>query len=259
MRIATWNVNSLRTRIDRVEAFLDKHEIDVLALQEIKAKPDQIPTMGLEARGYEMAAVGYSQWNGVAILSRVGLEDVQVGFDSMPQFKEEDEARACSPPVAGSGSVRSTCRTAASPTTRTTPTAGLAGPSARGRAGVEGHPDRAGRDWNVCPFDEDCFDPKQFKNATHLTPAEREAYFAIESDFTDVVRPHAPGPEVYTYWDYYRQRFERNRGLRIDFILGSPAFAGRVKNAWIDTDARDPAQGEGAPSDHAPVVVDIAD
>ena len=114
-------------------------------------------------------------------------------------------------------------------------------------------------DWNVCPFDEDCFDPSQFVKATHLTPPEREAFFAIEADFRDVARPFTPGPGVYTYWDYYRQRFERNRGLRIDFVLGSLPFAERVTGAFVDTEERDPARGEGSPSDHAPVVVDLAD
>ena len=98
MRIATWNVNSIRTRIDRVHAFLDRHEIDVLAVQETKAKVEQIPTMELELRGYEMAAAGFSQWNGVALFSRVGLEDVQVGFEGMPGYGDPiaAEARAIS-------------------------------------------------------------------------------------------------------------------------------------------------------------------
>ena len=111
-------------------------------------------------------------------------------------------------------------------------------------------------DWNVCPTDEDVFDPAQFAKSTHVTPAERAAFQAFLDDgYVDVVRPHTPGPGVYTYWDYYRQRFERNRGLRIDFVLASPALAGRVTGAFIDRDER---AGTGA-SDHAPVVVDLAD
>ena len=94
MRIATWNVNSLRSRIDRVEAFLQRHDIDVLAVQETKAREEQIPLMGLQMLGYDIAAVGYDQWNGVAIISRVGIEDVTVGFDGMPAFKGKEEARA---------------------------------------------------------------------------------------------------------------------------------------------------------------------
>src|SRR6188768_2749350 len=100
VRIATWNVNSLRTRIDRVEALLDRHEIDVLAVQETKAREEQLPLMGLQARGYEIAAAGTNQWNGVAIISRVGLEDVEVGFPGQPGYAKvaadpaESESRA---------------------------------------------------------------------------------------------------------------------------------------------------------------------
>src|SRR6188768_3905156 len=94
VRIATWNVNSLRSRIDRVEALLQRHEIDVLALQETKAREDQLPLMGLQALGYDIAAVGHDQWNGVAIISRVGIEDVEVGFPGMPTWGEPAIAEA---------------------------------------------------------------------------------------------------------------------------------------------------------------------
>ena len=109
-------------------------------------------------------------------------------------------------------------------------------------------------DWNVAPRDEDVFDMAQFAKSTHVTPKERAAFQGFLDDgWVDVVRPHTPGPDVYTYWDYYRQRFERNRGLRIDFILGSPSLAGRVTHAFIDREER---AGQGA-SDHAPVIVDV--
>ena len=261
MRIATWNVNSIRTRIDRVESFLDRHDIDVLAVQETKAKVEQLPLMGLESRGYEVAAAGFSQWNGVALISRVGLEDVQVGFDTMPGYGEPmaQEARAIGA-VCGGLRIWS-----------------LYVPNGRkpddphyvykldwlSRLREQAQP-WLGEDtvlvgdWNVCPTDEDVFDPKQFRNSTHVTPAERTAFQAFLDDgYVDVVRPHAPGPDVYTYFDYYRQRFERNRGLRIDFILGSPTVAAKVTHAFIDLDERNPALGEGTPSDHAPVIADI--
>jgi exodeoxyribonuclease III len=109
-------------------------------------------------------------------------------------------------------------------------------------------------DWNIAPLDEDVFDMRQFAKSTHVTAPERAAFQAFLDDgYVDVVRPHAPGPEVFTYWDYYRQRFERNRGLRIDFVLGSASLAGRVTGALIDRDER---AGTGA-SDHAPVIVDL--
>jgi len=261
VRIATWNVNSLRSRIDRVEAFLERHDIDVLALQETKAREEQLPLMGLQAAGYEVAAAGYSQWNGVAIISRVGLEDVTVGFPEMPEYDGAAEARAIG---ALCGGVRiwslyvpngrkvddphyvykldwlAKLRAAAA-TWTDVPTA-LVG------------------DWNIAPRDEDVFDVAQFRTSTHVTPPERAAFQAfLDSGYAEVTREHTPGPEVYTYWDYYRQRFERNRGLRIDFALCSPPLASRVTGAFIDTNERDPAQGTGSPSDHAPVVVDLAD
>lgn len=261
MRIATWNVNSLRSRIDRVESFLERHDIDVLALQETKAREDQLPLMGLQARGYDVAAAGFSQWNGVAIISRVGLEDVTVGFPAMPAYDGAAEARAIG---ATTGGIRiwslyvpngrkvddphyhykldwlAKLRDAA--TTWTDQPTALVG------------------DWNIAPTDEDVYDIAAFAKETHVTPPERAAFQAfLDSGYAEVTRAHTPGPGVYTYWDYYRQRFERNRGLRIDFVLGNPAFAERVTGAFIDTDERDPAQGTGSPSDHAPVVVDLAD
>ncbi len=257
MRLATWNVNSLRKRIDRVEAFLDRHDIDVLAVQETKAREEQLPLMGLHSRGYEVAAAGTNQWNGVAIISRVGLSDVQVGFPDMPAFGDPEvaEARALG---ATCGGVRvwslyvpngrkvddphyvyklawlDRLRAAAA-TWVDTPTA-LVG------------------DWNIAPQDEDVFDMTAFAKSTHVTPPERAAFAGFLDDgYVDVVRPHTPGPDGYTYWDYYRQRFERNRGMRIDFVLGSPTLAARVSRGFVDRDER---AGEST-SDHAPVVVEL--
>ncbi|HYH34187.1 MAG TPA: exodeoxyribonuclease III [Nocardioides sp.] len=259
MRLATWNVNSLRSRIDRVESFLQRHDVDVLALQETKAREDQLPVMGLQAMGYELAVAGYDQWNGVAVVSRVGLDAVEVGFPGMPTWGEPAtaEARVIS---ATCGGVR-VCSLyvpngrkvddphyhykldwlaklrAAAAEWLDTPTA-LAG------------------DWNVAPQDDDVFDMSVFARSTHVTPRERAAFAAfLEDGYADVVRPHAPGPGVYTYWDYYRQRFERNRGMRLDFVLASPPLARRVTGAFVDRDER---AGTGA-SDHAPVVVDVSE
>lgn len=257
MRIATWNVNSLRARVDRVEAFLQRHDIDVLAVQETKAKPDQLPTMGFQALGYEMVAHGLNQWNGVAIISRVGIDDVETVFPQCPAFGDppEIEARALGATCAG---VR---------------VWSLYVPN--GRKVGDPHYDykldwlaclresanewvsddvALVGDWNIAPFDEDVYDMEAFATSTHVTEPERAAFRAFLDDgWVDVVRPHAPGPDVFTYWDYYRQRFERNRGMRIDFVLGSPSLARRVTGAFIDRDER---AGQGA-SDHAPVVMDI--
>lgn len=259
MRIATWNVNSLRSRIDRVEAFLDRHDIDVLALQETKAREDQLPLMGLQARGYDVAVAGTNQWNGVALISRLGLEDVEVGFDAMPGYGDPvaAEARAIG---ATCGGVRIWSLYVPNGRKPDDPhylykLDWLASLRETARSWLGGETALVG-DWNICPTDADVFDPAQFRNSTHVTPPERAAFQGFLDDgYAEVTRPHAPG---YTYWDYYRQRFERDRGLKIDFVLGSPALAARVTGAFIDRDERDPAQGSGSPSDHAPVVVDLA-
>ncbi len=260
MRLATWNVNSLRSRIDRVETFLQRHEIDVLALQETKAREDQLPLMGLQALGYDVAVAGVNQWNGVALLSRVGLEDVEVGFPGQPGWGEpaESEARAIG---ATCGGVR--VWSLYVPNGRKPDDPHYAYKLdwlARLREAASGWldgPTALVGDWNICPTDDDVFDPAQFRKSTHVTPAERAAFQAfLDEGYAEVTREHAPG---YTYWDYYRQRFERDRGLKIDFVLGSASLAERVTAAFVDRDERDPAQGSGPPSDHAPVVVDLSD
>ena len=259
MRLATWNVNSLRSRIDRVERFLERHDIDVLALQETKAREDQLPLMGLQSMGYELAYAGINQWNGVALLSRVGIEDVEIGFEGMPGWGDPiaSEARAIG---ATCGGVR--VWSLYVPNGRK-----IDDPHyvyklewlARLRDAARGWLDQDVAlvgDWNIAPRDEDVFDMAAYVNDTHVTPPERAAFQAfLDEGYVDVVRPYAPGPEVFTYWDYYRQRFERNRGMRIDFILGSPSLAARVVHAFIDRDER---AGTGA-SDHAPVIADLAD
>lgn len=258
MRIATWNVNSLRSRIDRVEAFLERHQIDVLAVQETKAREDQLPLMGLQAQGYDVAAVGVDQWNGVAILSRVGLEDVEIGFPGMPGWGEPiaPEARA----------IGATCDGVR--------VWSLYVPNGRKpgdphyvykldwlarlhEAAVDwvDRPTVLAGDWNIAPTDEDVFDITRFATSTHVTPPEREAFQRfVDTGYVDVVRPHVHGADGFTYWDYYRQRFERNRGMRIDFLLASPPLAERVTGAFVDRDER---AGSGA-SDHAPVVISLA-
>lgn len=259
MRIATWNVNSVRSRIDRVEAFLQRHDIDVLALQETKAREEQIPLMGLQMLGYDMACVGYDQWNGVAIISRVGLEDVTVGFDGMPAFNGNAEARALG---ATCGGVRLWSLYVPNGRKPDDPhylykLEWLAALRAASGSWMEGPTAMLG-DWNICPTDDDVFDIAQFANSTHVTPAERAAFQAFLDDgWAEVTRAYAPG---YTYWDYYRQRFERDRGLKIDFVVGSPSFAARVSGASIDRSERDPNTGAAtSPSDHAPVIVDLSD
>jgi exodeoxyribonuclease III len=257
VRLATWNVNSLRSRIGRVEEFLQRHDVDVLAVQETKAREDQLPLMGLQALGYDVAVAGVNQWNGVGIISRVGLDDVEVGFPGQPGWGEPlaAESRAI---AATCGGVRVWSLYVPNGRKPDDPhyvykLDWLARLREAVRDSLDGDTALAG-DWNIAPRDEDVFDMAQFARSTHVTPPERAAFQAFLDDgYVDVVRPHAPGPEVYTYWDYYRQRFERNRGLRIDFVLASPSLAARVAGAFIDRDER---AGTGA-SDHAPVAVDL--
>jgi exodeoxyribonuclease-3 len=263
VRLATWNVNSVRSRIDRVETLLQRHDIDVLALQETKARDDQWPLMGLETLGYEVATYGLNQWNGVAIVSRVGLEDVQLGFEAMPEYGD--------PPVTEARAIGATCggirvwslyvpngRAVGDPHLdyKLRWLAALQQAASSWMAHRPELPTALVGDWNIAPQDEDVWDMAVFAKSTHVTPPERAAFQAfLDAGFSDVVREHTPGPAGFTYWDYYRQRFERNKGMRIDFVLGSPALQARVTHAFVDRDAR---TGKGA-SDHAPIVVELQD
>ena len=263
MRLATWNVNSIRSRADRVAAFLQRQDVDVLALQETKCRDDQFPEMMFNAIGYEVAHVGYSQWNGVAILSRIGIDDVTIGFPGQPHWGEDpaEEARALG---ATCGGVR--VWSLYVPNGRT-----LADPhyqyklewleALRVTAGGWLTDDPAAQvalvgDWNIAPENDDVWDMAVYAHSTHVSPPERAAFRAVvDAGYADVVRPYTPGPGVYTYWDYTQLRFPRREGMRIDFVLGSPALQARVTGARIDREER---KGKGA-SDHAPVVVHLAD
>jgi exodeoxyribonuclease III len=257
VRIATWNVNSIRSRIDRVEEWLRRTDVDVLAMQETKAREDQFPRDRFEALGYEVAHHGLNQWNGVAVLSRVGLDDVQVGFDGDPGWGE--------PLAAEARSIGATCGgvriwSVYVPNGRALDDPHMAYKLAwlgqlRDRAvewAADGTPVALCGDWNIAPRDEDVWSMEYYLDKSHVSPPERAAFDAfLEAGFVDVVRPHTPG--AYTYWDYQRLAFPKKRGMRIDFVLGSPSFAARVAGAAIDREER---KGTGA-SDHAPVVVEL--
>ncbi|WP_194949371.1 exodeoxyribonuclease III [Actinomyces trachealis] len=268
MRLATWNVNSIRTRIDRVAAFLERENVDVLAMQEIKCKPEQFPRQALEAAGYELAVHGLDQWNGVAIASRVGLEEVSTSFPGQPTWAKSPqadavvEARALGTTVGTKGDgepVRlwslyvpngrelnhphytyklewlEALRQATGQWLATKPELALA---------LVG-------DWNVAPLDEDVWDMEAFAGATHVSAPERAAFAAFEQvGMREVTRELVDG---YTYWDYQKLRFPRNEGMRIDFVQASPTLAARISTAAIDRFER---KGKGA-SDHAPVIVTI--
>jgi len=262
VRVATWNVNSIRSRVDRVAAWLQRRDIDVLALQETKCRDDQFPEARFTELGYQVAHVGYSQWNGVAIVSRVGLDDVEIGFPGQPSWGEDPdaEARALG---ATCGGVRVWSLYVPNGRTLTDPhyqyklqwLAALKETAAGWLAADPDTPVALVGDWNIAPEDDDVWDMAVFAQSTHVSPPERAAFRAIvDAGYADVVRPFAPGPGVYTYWDYTQLRFPRREGMRIDFVLGSPALAGRVTGALIDREER---KGKGA-SDHAPVAVELA-
>jgi exodeoxyribonuclease III len=261
VRIATWNVNSIRARVDKVVAWLERSDVDVLALQETKTREDQWPAKVFADLGYESAHLGWSQWNGVAILSRVGIADVEHGFPGQPGWGEplEPEARALG---ATCGGLRIWSLYIPNGRELGHPHLDykLAWLDALRKAGTDwlaSDPEAQiclMGDWNIAPDDEDVWDMAAFATSTHVSPPERERFAAItEAGFTDVVRPYTPGPGVYTYWDYTRLRFPRREGMRIDFALATKALADRVTGAAIDREAR---KGKGT-SDHAPVIVEL--
>ena len=265
MRIATWNVNSIRTRKTIVIDALHAFDIDVLAMQETKCRDDQFPFEEFEAAGYEIAHHGLNQWNGVAFAARVPLENVEVGFPGMPGFTKEpgaepaQEARALSVTVDG---IR-LCSVYV-PNGR-----GLDDPhfdyklrwlEALGTAwsdysrSPEALPFAVLGDFNIAPQDSDVGDPLFLvPGTTHTSPQERARLdeFLATAGVTDVVRPVVP--EGYTFWDYTGGKFAKNHGLRIDFVFASPALADRVVGAEILAETR---RGEG-PSDHVPVLIEL--
>lgn len=265
LRLATWNVNSIRTRVGRVTDWLARGEVDVLAMQETKCTDDQFPTLPFFELGYEVAHVGSSQWNGVAIASRVGLDDIEIGFDGQPAWGGKPdvpatvEARAL---AATCGGVRvwslyvPNGRTLEDPhyTYKLNWLAALRDTAAGWLREDPSAPIALVGDWNIAPTDDDVWSMEFFKGCTHVSEPERRAFNAmVDAQFTDVVRPFTPGPGVYTYWDYTQLRFPKRQGMRIDFILASPALATRVVDAQI---VRDERKGK-SPSDHAPVLVEV--
>jgi exodeoxyribonuclease-3 len=257
VRIATWNVNSVKQRVPRLLPWLDERRPDVVCLQETKltdAAFTELLGAELEGRGYEVAAHGESAWNGVAILSRVGLEDVVPGLPGGPGFPQQ-EARAV---AATCGGVRIVSvyvpngRTPDSDHYRYK----LQWLAALRDVVVAGDPATTVvlGDINIAPTDEDVFDPEAYVGHTHVTPPERAALAALtDAGLHDVVRDRWPDQRVFSYWDYRAGMFHQDLGMRIDLVLAGDAVASRVTAAWIDRQAR---KGKG-PSDHAPVIVDL--
>jgi exodeoxyribonuclease-3 len=257
LRVATWNVNSVTARLDRLVGWLDSAKPDVVCLQELKTTDEAFPADRLSALGYEAATWGSGRWNGVAVLSRVGVADVRRGWDGLPAFDGAVEARAI---TATCGPVRVT--SVYVPNGREVGHAHydykLAWLDSLAAAVAE--PARAGQpyavlgDFNIAPTDADVWDVSVFAGSTHVTPPERERLAALEGQGLVEVRPRAlKYDKAFTYWDYRQLAFQKNKGMRIDLVFGNPAFAGAVSDAWVDREER---KGAGA-SDHAPVVVDL--
>jgi exodeoxyribonuclease III len=261
VRIATWNVNSIRARIDRVVDWVERSNLDVVAMQETKCTDEQFPSDRFEALGYQTAHVGYSQWNGVAIVSRVGIDDIAVGFPGMPTWGDAAaaEARALG---ATCGGVRIWSLYIPNGRALGDPHLDykldwLAKLRAAGAGWLSADPSAQVAlmgDWNIAPQDDDVWSMAFYEGKTHVSAPERAAFAAVvDAGFADPVRPLAPGPGVYTYWDYTQLSFPKKRGMRIDFALCSPALAARVTGGLVDREER---KGKG-PSDHAPVILDL--
>lgn len=256
MRIATWNVNSLKARMPRVEEWLADVQPDVLCMQETKMADDAFPSLAFAAMGYDACHHGQGQWNGVAILSKVGLTDVVAGFaDGGPADPDAriitavcDGVRVSSVYVPNGRALdhdhyQYKLRWMAQLRRHV---AALAAPDQQ--VVVAG-------DFNIAPTDLDVYDPKKFVGSTHVSEAERAELAALcDWGFVDLFRQHHPEGKLYSWWDYRAGDFHMGRGLRIDLVLGTRSVAERCTFSVVDRNAR---KGQ-SPSDHAPVLVDLS-
>jgi exodeoxyribonuclease-3 len=255
VRLVTWNVNSLKARLERVEDWLATVQPDVVCMQETKLADSAFPAMTFHAMGYETAHFGEGRWNGVAILSKVGLDDVVAGFGDGAD--EDPEARLL---WATCGGVR---------------VANVYVPNGRGleedhyqyklawlerlRARIADTVDPADPfvicgDFNIAPDDRDVYDPADFIGATHVSPPEREALGRLlDLGLVDVFRQHYDASGLFSWWDYRAGNFHKGKGMRIDLVLATAALAAGSTSVLIDRNAR---KGK-SPSDHAPVDVDL--
>lgn len=265
MRIATWNVNSLAARLPRLRGWLADAAPDVLVLQETKLANEAFPAAELAELGYESAHRGQGRWNGVGLVSRIGIADLEVELPGAPGFPDPagpPEARYI---AATCGGVRVAGVYVPNGRTVDDPHFGyklawldalsdhLAAPAAAAT------PFAVMGDFNVAPTDDDVWDPQSFVGSTHVTPQERAALAQLRArGLIDIMPTISKGP-VFSYWDYRGGAFHKGMGMRIDLVYGNAPFAAAVRAATVDREARKTGvRGTPAPSDHAPVVVDLA-
>ena len=267
MRIATWNVNSLKARLEKVTWWLERAKPDVLLLQETKLSDADVPALAFRAAGYQVAHHGEGRWNGVAIVSRVGIDDVVTNF-GQPLRSAQTADVGDDEPLAEARMITARCggvrvvsiyapngRVVDSPFYR----AKLAWfDRLSGWLAKEATPDDAlaiGGDYNVAPTDADVWDPRACHGGTHVSPAERAAFSRLcEWGLRDAYRLHHTEPGRYTWWDYRAGNFHKNYGMRIDHLLVTAPVAARTVWAEIDREAR---KGKPIPSDHTPLVIDL--
>ena len=267
MRIATWNVNSLKARLEKVSWWLERARPDVLLMQETKLTDASAPVAAFREAGYELAHHGEGRWNGVAIASRLGIVDVVTNF-GVPLAPAKTEDAGDDEPLAVARMIAATCggvrvvsvyapngRTVGSPFYE----AKLVWYERLARWLEESaNPDEAlviGGDFNVAPEDADVWDAKAAHGGTHVSPREREAFFnLVRWGLVDIYRLHHSEPGRYTWWDYRAGDFHKNFGMRIDHLVATRPVAERTVWAEIDREAR---KGKPIPSDHAPLVMDL--
>ena len=267
MRIATWNVNSLNARLEKVLWWLDRARPDVLLMQETKLGDTDVPHLAFKSAGYELVHHGQGRWNGVAIASRVGATDVVTNFgellrtDPTPEVSDDE-------PLAEARMISATCAdvrvvSVYAPNGRVVDSTFYQAKLAwfdRLRRWLTGAADPGqalilGGDLNVAPTDADVWDPALCHGGTHVSPAERSAFQALcDWGLVDAYRRHHQEPARYTWWDYRAGNFHKNFGMRIDHLLVTNPLAARLVGAEIDREAR---KGKPTPSDHAPLLIDI--
>ena len=255
IRLATWNVNSLKARLERVTEWIEDVQPDVLCLQETKMSDDAFPGLHFEAMGYESAHYGPGRWNGVAIISKVGLTDIVTNFAG--DIEPDPDARI----------ITATCSDIRVSSVYVPNGRAVDDPHYEYKLSwldrlqqhlqIDTSPERdviVTGDFNIAPTDADVHDPNKLAMSTHVTEAERLRLTALEQwGLSDLFRHHHEGERLFSWWDYRSGDFHMGRGLRIDLIMGSPSMVERSNFVVVDRNAR---KGP-SPSDHAPVVVDL--